>query len=368
MVHARGLTMRVGVVIASGVLALAACSGGLPNEEPAPEPLPTREPRPKETAADEVCIDPCDLGARECAGDASFKVCERDGDCPTWRVQPCADGTACDSTAMTACLGEDPPCPSDCEQEGVKRCSDASGAEILVCQKTAEGCLRWSPHEGCPEGASCAEESGEATCKPGCTDDPGCSSDTVGQARCVNGTSDQVCQKEGLCHRWRTRQTAPAECSGAGAFACSGDSARRICQTFTVGACTGRRIVTAQCPAGTKCSGAGVCGSCNDTGCDATTAGTYRCKPGSSTARQRCQLVDGCHKWTDATSCSGARTCSAGACTCSGCISGALCYSGTTAARCGTGGAVCRDCAAFCAQVGQTSNGCTATGRCDCRD
>jgi hypothetical protein len=343
-------------------VAITACASQ-PYEEAqalptAPDPEIGRDTQPVLPA----CANVCALGVFQCESTMAARVCERNAEgCPSWTSLPCAEGARCDGDVPT-CLGT---CTNACPAEGVKQCATDSTASVLVCTRTELGCLEWQPTNDCSAGTSCKD----GACVAGCKDDAGCDATTINRTRCSTfRTASQRCVLDGACHRWKTEKIVPQQCTGSGAYACSGLSAKKSCKVSLVGACIAHEITTTACPAGTICVGSGSCEAvCPPSdGCDATKVGTTRCKASSTTTRQTCQRdASSCYRWIDSATCINGTTCSAGTCSCTGCTSSGSCMLGTSKGACGVGGGACKDCTSYCAGFGKTALGCTS-GACSC--
>lgn len=363
--------VRVGVLGAASVAIGSGCVAEPVQVDPLPVMPDRAAPRDDTPSAPTECKDECSVGFAECDSTEAARVCERDGDgCARWVTRTCRPGVSC-LGAPDNCLGEAPACADECATEGAKKCDDDSTAGVLECKRGGTGCLAWQPTTGCTGNASCDRAKNDGTCKAGCTNDAGCDASKENATRCSStGRSTQTCRKDGACFRWKIDQLVPQDCTGDGPYACSGASAKKLCTTRRIGACTAHEIKVEACATGATCSGAGVCQVVCPAadGCSFANLNKTRCKAGTTTGRQVCiKNAQGCYTWSTTTSCSGGKTCDAGLCECDGCMSGATCVTGTSKTACGKDGVVCKDCNAYCAGFGRVAQGCSlANGVCVC--
>ena len=360
-------------LLAVVALAVAAgCTVAPVENEPLPV-LPERQPQEEDAPVDvptpTTCTDACSLGFAECDSTEAARVCEDDGaGCPRWTTKTCRPGSTC-LGAPDNCLGEAPVCTDECPAEGAKKCEDDSTAGVLECKRGTNGCLAWSPGASCAGNSSCDRAKNDGTCKAGCTNDVGCDASKNGATRCSStGRSSQRCEKDAAssCYRWKIEQLVPQDCTGTGPYSCSGASAKKVCTTRQIGACTAHESKVEACSAGATCSGAGVCKVvCPPSdGCGPTTLYKSRCKAGTTTGRQVCiKNAAGCYVWSDTSACAGGKTCDAGLCKCTGCMSGATCVTGTSKTACGADGAACKDCNAYCSGFGRVAQSCSIANR-----
>jgi len=314
-----GTMMGAALALMGCAVLVGACAGAAPGEETATGA--TAPPTNVDPAAQPVlpaCGEVCALGLFQCESKHTARVCERDErGCPTWTKIPCVVGAQCEGD-VPVCLGGAPSCENPCPLEGAKTCAGEGGAGVLVCARTATGCLGWEPAADCGAGTSCDAQKNDGTCVAGCKDDVDCDATKIDRTRCsASKTASQRCVKDGACHRWKTEKVVPQQCTGVGAYACSGLSAKRSCKISFVGACLAHETTVTACESGSICVGSGSCEVvCPPSdGCDGFKVGTQRCKSLGSAGRQTCQKeTNGCYRWVDSASCVNGTTCSAGKC------------------------------------------------------
>lgn len=170
-------------------------------------------------------------------------------------------------------------CSDACASEGLKRCSTTSLSGTEICKMGESGCRAWVAGADCEANFSCDKTKNDGTCKAGCSNDDGCSASNAGEAHCsADGSTELTCTQVGACYVFKTTRTdVPQECTSP--TYCGAASGRRIsCNASAAGACTQHVAVYDDCPAGTACTGAGVCtATTTSTGsCYSNTLGTTK--------------------------------------------------------------------------------------------
>ena len=181
-----------------------------------------------------------------------------------------------------------PNCTDECATEGQKRCSTTSLSGTEACRMGEGGCRAWSPGADCAANFSCDKAKDDGTCKAGCSNDPGCSASNAGVAHCTaDGTTELTCTQVGACYVFKTTRSSVAQDCVAPSF-CGAASGRRLsCVASAAGACTQHVAFYNDCPAGTACTGAGVCTTTTTT---TTTGGCYSNTLGKTVPEGACVL------------------------------------------------------------------------------
>lgn len=167
-------------------------------------------------------------------------------------------------------------CTDACATEGQKRCSSASASGTEVCRMGESGCRAWTSGADCDANFSCDKTKNDGSCQAGCSNDAGCSAANAGVAHCTaDGTTELTCTQVGACYVFKTTLSDVAQDCVSPAY-CGAASGRRLsCVASAAGACTQHVAVYDDCPAGTACTGAGVCTatSSGSSGCYSNTLG-----------------------------------------------------------------------------------------------
>ena len=167
-------------------------------------------------------------------------------------------------------------CKDACATVGQKRCSAKSLSGTEVCTMAESGCRVWAAGKDCDPNFSCDKTKNDGSCQAGCSNDDGCSAANAGVAHCTeDGTTELTCTQVGACYVFQTtRSDVPQDCVSP--TYCGAASGRRVsCNASAAGACTQHVAVYNDCPAGTACTGDGVCtATSTDTGsCYSSTLG-----------------------------------------------------------------------------------------------
>jgi hypothetical protein len=151
-------------------------------------------------------------------------------------------------------------CTDECATEGQKRCSTTSVSSTEVCKMGEGGCRAWTPGADCDASSSCDKTKNDGTCQAGCSNDAGCSAANAGVAHCTaDGTTELTCTQVGACYVFKTTRSGIAQECVSPTY-CGAASGRRLtCTASAAGACTQHVATYDDCPAGTACTGAGVC-------------------------------------------------------------------------------------------------------------
>lgn len=222
-----------------------------------------RDPSCLDNKCQPACQNECKKpGEQRCSSASnSMQVCVLGVQgCLVWSAGvPCKDGHTCSYGKCSV------PCLSFCRSEGEKRC-DFRGEGVLVCKKTAEGCLAWSKAEACAVNLVCRE----AQCVPPCQHQ----CEKVGERRCSLGKKGvETCIWGYLgCRVWSAAQECP-----------SGQSCRNdVCTPLCLNACLSYGA--------TRCSPEGdAIESCveRDNGCWSWSRKVY-CLPGNRCSNSQC--------------------------------------------------------------------------------
>jgi hypothetical protein len=273
------------------------------------------------------CLDQCGSGESQCAG-AQILKCEKQANgCLGW-TKPA------DCPQYQTCLGGS--CVLACSDKCIDGNTQCNSGKLQTCAKQTNGCTAWNTATDCPSGQTC---SGGA-CVSSCTDQ--C---TSGASRC-SGVQIQTCAKQtNGCLDWSAAEACPTNqaCSGAtnkcaltctdqctaSATQCSGVQLQ-TCGMQTNG-CLGWNPATT-CPTKQACSGGACVASCTDK----CTLGTKQC---SGTQIQTCSVqTSGCLDWDAAVACTGGLTCVSGACVVQPCTTGDTRCNGTVVESCDSAG------------------------------
>ncbi|MDB5218513.1 MAG: hypothetical protein JWO86_6440 [Myxococcaceae bacterium] len=192
-----------------------------------------------------------------------------------------------------------PKCSDECATEGQKRCSTASASGTEVCKMSEGGCRVWTPGADCEADFSCDKTKNDGTCQAGCSNDDGCSATNAGVAHCTaDGTTELTCTQVGACYVFKTTRSDVAQDCVSPTY-CGAASGRRVsCVASAAGACTQHVAAYNDCPAGTACTGAGVCTA---TTSPPPTTGCYSSTQGKTMGEGACVLsagdgvVEQCH-------------------------------------------------------------------------
>jgi hypothetical protein len=218
------------------------------------------------------CSDQCEEDAFQCTDGGKIRFCQRGGSgCLEWGAADfCSSGNACDAER-----GGCAPCEHTCKL-GESTCS---GAQVSACKTDTNGCRVWGAPANCPSSQTCEPASG--TCSGSCQSD--CAQ--AGATRC-SGAQVQVCQKVNqTCLRWGT----PSNCVGSSTCdsnlgrcnsdpcngvptegRCSGTSTIEYCAVSTGSGQPELKLY--DCPVGEQCSVANGIASCELVG---------SCRPGT---------------------------------------------------------------------------------------
>jgi hypothetical protein len=191
---------------------------------------------------------------------------------------------------------------------GTSQC--ASSAGYLNCVSTANGNVYGGSLNVCTGGTSCTQSGSTAQCT---LSNP--NSCTLGNFRC-SGTGFQQCYQSATGNSWTGDQACAqgTHCEQNGnSIVCTADAptctVSQCVSTSQFSVCSSGVLQTAQdCPAGTSCTGNGVCtlGSVGGTTC---TPGYMQCV--TTTSWQQCQqTASGGWQWGDENQCSSRTTCS----------------------------------------------------------
>jgi hypothetical protein len=192
-----------------------------------------------------------------------------------------------------------PKCSDECATEGQKRCSTASASGTEVCKMSEGGCRMWTPGADCEADFSCDKTKNDGSCQAGCSNDDGCSATNAGVAHCTaDGTTELTCTQVGACYVFKTTRSDVAQDCMSPTY-CGAASGRRVsCVASAAGACTQHVAAYNDCPAGTACTGAGVCTATTSA---PPTTGCYSSTQGKTMAEGACVLsagdgvVEQCH-------------------------------------------------------------------------
>ncbi len=188
------------------------------------------------------------------------------------RARASADGTSDDEGTPEIVLGSptsapdlegkkpQAQCTDECTTDGEKRCASTSLSGTEVCRMGEGGCRAWAPGADCAANFSCAKTKNDGSCKAGCSNDDGCSAANAGVAHCTaDGRTELTCTQVGACYVFKTTRSDVAQECISPSY-CGAASGRRLsCNASAAGACTQHVAVYNDCPAGTACTGAGVC-------------------------------------------------------------------------------------------------------------
>jgi hypothetical protein len=182
-------------------------------------------------------------------------------------------------------------CSDACAAEGQKRCSTASASGTEVCKMAESGCRAWTAGADCAANFSCDKTKNDGTCQAGCTNDDGCSASNAGVAHCTtDGTTELTCTQVGACYVFKTTRNDVAQDCVSATY-CGAASGRRVsCVASAAGACTQHVATYNDCPAGTACTGAGVCTA---TTSPAPSTGCYSATQGKTMPEGSCVLSAG---------------------------------------------------------------------------
>ena len=170
----------------------------------------------------------------------------------------------------------DARCTDECATDGQKRCSTTSLSGTDVCRMGEGGCRAWTPGADCDAASSCDKAKDDGSCKAGCSNDAGCSAANAGVARCTaDGTTELTCTQVGACYVFKTTRSGIAQQCVSPTY-CGATSGRRLsCVASAAGACTQHIATYNDCPAGSACTGAGVCTATTTTPTPTPTGGCY---------------------------------------------------------------------------------------------
>jgi len=144
-----------------------------------------------------TCANECTVkGGRECAGVASYKLCDdHDGDsCLEWGTPVACNGTEVCSAGSCALN-----CVDECDTVGGRQCNGAHTAYQLCDDHDSDGCLEWGTDVNCGASQVCSEGNCSTTCTAECA--------TKDERKCnLAGTGFQTCADANLdgCLDWGT--------------------------------------------------------------------------------------------------------------------------------------------------------------------
>ena len=155
------------------------------------------------------CSDECSLGQKQCSGDSAYQICAKNSQgCSVWGVsKDCSFGYGCQNGS---CVNS---CSDECSP-GEKECSGDSG--YRTCGKyDLDSCYEWSAVKNCSTGYACQD----GGCVKGCSDQ--C---TLGDHQC-SGTSGRTCGNYGSnsCAGWSGYDKCDGQCYFCGDGKCNSD-------------------------------------------------------------------------------------------------------------------------------------------------
>jgi hypothetical protein len=198
-----------------------------------------------------------------------------------------------DPTAAPELEGNTPGarCTDECSTDGQKRCSTTSLSGTEVCKMGESGCRAWTAGADCDANSSCDKEKDDGSCQAGCSSDPGCSATNAGVAHCTaDGTTELTCTQVGACYVFKTTRSNVAQDCTSPSYCGSASGRRLSCNASAAGACTAHVAVYNDCPAGTACTGAGVCTATTTTPPPTPTGGCYSNTLGKTMPEGSCVL------------------------------------------------------------------------------
>lgn len=258
----------------------------------------------------EACTDECSTGESVCFGDAT-RVCgqfDSDSCLDLGPAEPCASGELCANGTCAV------PCSDTCSTEGAEECS---GNGVRTCERTAQGCLAWSPVVACSASETCSNGVCAANCSDECPTSGAaiCSPDNSGVSicgqfdgdACLDRSSPVPCQAGFACDQGQCVATCSDECT-QGATQCSGNSLE-TCGNYDADPCLEWGGAVA-CPGGATCSNDTCDLPCSD---ECTTSGAVECSGNGTRSCGQFDL-DNCLEWSTTTACQSYEVCAAGAC------------------------------------------------------
>lgn len=275
-----------------------------------------RDPSCLHDKCEPICRSECKkAGEQRCSSTTNaMQVCVLNAQgCLVWSAGvPCKAGHTCSYGKCSV------PCLSYCQNVGDKRCA-LQGENILVCQKTAEGCLNWAKSESCAVNLVCREGQCVPPCKHQCDKlgDRRCSNDKKGVETCMWGylgcriwSGARGCPSGQSCRNDVCTPLCTNACPSYGATRCSpeGDSIQSCVDSDNgcwgwspkVFCLAGNRCVNNQCT--TQCINR--CQKVGDTKCSDDGLSYVTCVEGA----------DQCLTWSAARACHVGEYCAVGKC------------------------------------------------------